>query len=264
MSDFDIDAHRDVVTELIVTAGRSALAWYRTPIDVENKWDTGFDPVTAADRAVEDEIRAGLEELFDGHAILGEERGETGSGPHRWIIDPIDGTRAFIIGHPLWGTLVGFETDGRPVAGWMYLPALDETYLATPAGAVLHRNGGESPLRTAAVTGLDQAIVASTHPEMFATDAEQAAFARLSAEVRMVRFGGDCANYGLLAEGFIHVVVENQLAAYDIAPLIPIIEGAGGVVTDLDGGSVGDGGFVVASANPGLHAAALAALNDGR
>ncbi len=261
MTDFDIDAHRESVTELVVAAGRSALAWYRTPIDVENKWETGFDPVTAADRAVEDEIRAGLIELFDDHAILGEERGETGSGPYRWVIDPIDGTRAFIIGHPLWGTLVGFEIDRRPVAGWMYLPALDETYLATPAGAVLHRNGTEAALATSTVTRLDLAIVASTHPEMFATPDEQAAFARLEAEVRMVRYGGDCANYGLLAEGLLHVVVENQLAAYDIAPLIPIIEGAGGVITDLDGGPVGDGGFVVASANRELHAAALAALN---
>ncbi|MEL7208088.1 MAG: inositol monophosphatase family protein, partial [Actinomycetota bacterium] len=120
MTDFDIEPHRRAVTDLVTRASNGALAWYRRPLTVENKHDTGFDPVTAADRAVEDEIRAGLSRLFPDHAVYGEERGTTGAGRYRWIIDPIDGTRAFIAGQPMWGTLVGFEVDGRPVAGWMH------------------------------------------------------------------------------------------------------------------------------------------------
>ena len=268
MTTFDIEADAEAITELVRRASRRSLDWYRQPMAIDNKLATsdggGFDPVTAADRAVEDEIRAGLGELFPGHAILGEERGETGAGPIRWVIDPIDGTRAFITGQPMWGTLLGLQVDGRPVAGWMHQPVLDETHIATPSGGRLMRNGDTIPLRSTGTTELADAVLFCTSPDMFAPGAEAEAFADLSACVRLTRFSGDCVNYGLLAAGMVDLVVENQLAAYDIIPLIPIVEAAGGIITDLAGQSPVDGGFVVAAATPELHQAALARFQSVR
>lgn len=262
MNDFDIESHRHAITDLVTTASRGALAWYRQPMTVENKVEAGFDPVTAADRAVEDEIRAGLRALFPDHAVYGEERGATGDGPVRWIIDPIDGTRAFISGQPMWGTLLGLEVDGRPIAGWMHQPVLDETHVATPAAATLIRHGAATELVAASVTDLDEAIVMCTHPDMFDTPPLAAAFARLESRVRLVRYSGDCVNYGLLAAGQVHLVVENKLAPYDIVPLLPIIEGSGAVVTDREGKPPLDGGFVVAACTAELHGAALDVLGS--
>jgi histidinol phosphatase-like enzyme (inositol monophosphatase family) len=257
---FSVDDHRDEISALVRAASRRALAWYRTPLPVENKRIEGFDPVTEADRAVEDEIRAGLAQRFPHHAIMGEERGETGEGPWRWVIDPIDGTRAFITGQPLWGTLLGLQFEGRPIAGWMHQPVLDETHVATPAGGWLTRGGATTPLATSGVTQLADAVVLCTHPEMFGPGPERDGFGRLDAATRMIRYSGDCVNYGLLAAGHADLVVENQLAPYDIIPLIPIVVAAGGVITDLEGRPPVDGGYVVAAATAALHEAALTVL----
>ncbi|MEM7337860.1 MAG: inositol monophosphatase family protein [Actinomycetota bacterium] len=258
--DFDVDRYRDDVTALVRVASRRSLEWFRQPVAVENKLSEGFDPVTEADRAVEDEIRAELAARFPGHAILGEERGESGSSRYRWVIDPIDGTRAFISGQPMWGTLVGLQVDGMPVAGWMHLPVTDETHVATPAGGWLHRLGRKTEPRVSTTTAAADAILLCTHPEMFEPGPQEAGFERLAAACRLVRFSGDCANYGLLAAGHVDLVVENGLAPYDILPLLPIVEAAGGVITNLDGAAPVDGGFVVAAATPELHAAALGLL----
>lgn len=257
---FDVDVHRDDITDLVCRASTRALDWYRQPVSIENKGQEGFDPVTAADRAVEDEIRHGLIGRFPGHAVMGEEGGEEGTGPYRWVIDPIDGTRAFIIGQPMWGTLVGLQREGQPIAGWMHQPVLDETHIATPAGGWFRRNGVTAPLATSVVTDLAQAVVLCTDPTMFNPGEETSRFQRLGQAVRMVRYAGDCVNYGLLAAGHADLVVENQLAPYDIIPLIPIVEAAGGIITDLDGNLPVGGGFVVAAATPELHRAALAVL----
>jgi myo-inositol-1(or 4)-monophosphatase len=262
MTTFDVEHHEPAVTALVRAASRRALDWYRRPITIDNKLAGGFDPVTAADRVVEDELRAGLARLFPDHAIFGEERGESGRGPHRWVIDPIDGTKAFICGQPMWGTLVGLQVDGIPIAGWMHQPVLDETHVATPAGGRLLRGGEQGPLRASTVSEPGEAILVSTHPSMFAPGHEQEGFARLEASVRMTRWSGDCVNYGLLAAGHVDLVVENGLAAYDIVPLIPIIESSGAIVTDLEGGPPLEGGYVVAAATAELHAATIDLLRD--
>jgi histidinol phosphatase-like enzyme (inositol monophosphatase family) len=256
----DLEHYEAQITALVRSASRLSLNWYRRPMTVENKLTTGFDPVTAADRAVEDEIRAGLSQLFPDHAILGEERGETGSGPYRWVIDPIDGTRAFISGQPMWGTLVGLQVRGEPVAGWMHVPVLDESYVATPAGGRLIQGEATRALAASDVTELSQAILLCTHPAMFAPGPQQDGFRRLEAGVRLSRYSGDCLNYGLLAAGQVDLVVENGLAPYDILPLLPIVAASGAVITDLDGNPPLQGGYVVAAATPSLHAAALAVL----
>lgn len=265
---FDVDAHESAVTSLVRRASRRSLDWYRRPLAIENKADDGYDPVTEADRAVEDEIRAALSGLFPDHAILGEERGETGSGPIRWTIDPIDGTRAFVTGQPMWGTLLGLQIDGEPVAGWMHQPVLDETHVATPTGGRLVFGDPEAPtsesrpLAASGETELSRAVLLCTHPDMFDPGAQADGFARLDAAIRMTRYSGDCANYGLLAAGHVDLVVENGLAPYDIIPLIPIVESSGAVITDPTGASPVDGGYVVAAATPELHAAVLEVLAE--
>ncbi|MEL7208610.1 MAG: inositol monophosphatase family protein, partial [Actinomycetota bacterium] len=151
-----------------------------------------------------------------------------------------------------------------PVDGVDDPPVLDETHVATPAAATLIRNGATTDLVASPVTALDEAIVLCTHPDMFDTPELAAAFGRLEDRVRLVRYSGDCVNYGLLAAGQVHLVVENQLAPYDILPLVPIIEGSGAVVSDRAGGHPFAGGFVVAACTPGLHQAALEVLTaDG-
>ncbi len=269
----------DKVTRLIVESSRCALDWFRPGIQpgrsgdpglaVDNKLSSGFDPVTEADRAVERLIRDGLADLFPDHAITGEEFGLSGEGRHRWFIDPVDGTRAFVTGQPMWGTLVGLTVDGRPTAGWMHLPVLDETYVGLDTGSHLIRRAGDDgagggpvavPLRTTPTTSAAEAMMLSTDPSMFAPGPERERFEALGESVKMLRYGGDCMNYALLASGDADLVVENQLQTYDILPLIPIITGAGGVVTNLLGEVPLDGGYVVAAATPELHAAALAVL----
>lgn len=261
---FDLSRHLDDVTDLVRRSGDLALAWYRSLERVENKRAEGFDPVTDADRAVEAELRAGLSEWFSDHQILGEEYGITGESRFRWTIDPIDGTRAFVIGQPMWGTLLGFQVDDEPVAGWMHLPVIAETFVAAPGvqgaagGCRLLSSEGERTVGVGDTATIDDAVILCTAPEMFDQGAAADSFARVADRARMVRYAGDCLNYGLVAMGLADAVIEDKLASYDIVPLIPIIEAAGGVVTNLEGERPLDGGFVVASATAELHREILA------
>lgn len=263
---FDLAPHLDELDQVVREASRLSLSWYRRLDRIDNKRADlgGFDPVTEADRAVEQALREELNRLFPGHAVLGEEFGLTGDGPLRWTIDPIDGTRAFITGQPMWGTLLGFQVDDDPVAGWLHIPVLDETL----AGRRGHRcrfghEGTWSTVGVSDTTSLSDAVVLCTHPSMFAPGTEADRFATVAETAKMVRYSGDCVNYGLLAMGLADQVVENGLAAYDIVPLIPIIESAGGVVTDLEGNRPLNGGYVVASATETLHAETLRILTGG-
>ena len=255
----EVEERLEAALALVEEAGRLALRHFRQPLAVENKLGQGgFDPVTAADRGVEALIRAGLRRTWPDSPVQGEEEGFTpGASDWSWIIDPIDGTRAFISGVPAWGILLGLLRSGRPVGGIMRQPYLDETFLGGPAGAWLLRAGARHRLRTSGRTTLGEAILYSTQPGMFAAPAEQAGFDRVAAAVRMARFGGDCYSYCLLAHGFVDLVIEGSLQPYDIVPLIPIVEAAGGIVTGLDGEPPLRGGTVIAAASRPLHAAAL-------
>lgn len=261
---FDITPWVDEVADLVQAAGRLSLQWYRNLDHIENKRETagadGYDPVTEADRAVERALRDGLAQRFPDHAITGEEYGTSGDGPYRWVIDPIDGTRAFITGQPMWGTLLGLQVHGEPVAGWMYQPVLDETYIGHGA-TTLRTQTATKTISVSTTTSVDQAVLFSTDPgTMFEPGAQAEGYARVADRAKLVRFSGDCVNYGLLALGLVDLVIENQLQDYDILPLIPIIQGAGGIVTDLDGNLPVNGGFVVAAATPQLHAETMALL----
>ncbi len=249
-------------------AGKTILPHFRKAIKVENKSARGFDPVTIADTAAEKAMRKVLAVSHPDHGIIGEEFADRqGSGRFNWILDPIDGTRAFIMGYPLWGTLIGFADGSDMVVGMMDQPYTRERFWATRNGTGAFFRGPDGKtkkVKTRTCGKLDEAILACTTLEMFTTPHEQAAFANVSQRVRMTRFGGDCYAYCLVAAGQIDLVIEASLKSVDIAPLIPIIEQAGGIVTSWSGGPAISGGQVIAAGDAKLHAAALKVLSNTR
>lgn len=239
--------------------------FFRKRLTITNKAGrAGFDPVTAADRAAERAIRKAVMQHFPDHGFIGEEYGAiAGKGRYQWLVDPIDGTRAFVTGSPMWGTLIGLLDKGTPILGLMNQPFTGERFWSEGRGARRREaDGSVHRIKTRPCASLAQAVLATTTPDMFAAPEEASRFAALKSRVRMTRYGGDCYGYCLLAAGFVDLIVESGLKAYDIAPLIPVIEAAGGVVTTWDGGPAADGGRIVAAGDPRVHAAALAILRD--
>lgn len=250
----------DFLRRLAAVAAEETLPRFRVRGAVSNKEAIGFDPVTEADRQAERAIRELIGTEFPDHGILGEEHGShNASGRHVWIIDPIDGTRAFISGVPVWGTLVGFTEGGRAVAGLMSQPFTGELYFANHTGAHYEGPGGARPLKTSATTRLEDSILFTTTPALFKGPA-RIRYDALEASVRLARYGVDCYAFAMVASGNIDIAVDAGLQAYDIAALVPIIEKAGGVVTTFDGGRPEGGGDIVAAATPELHEAARAIL----
>jgi histidinol phosphatase-like enzyme (inositol monophosphatase family) len=248
--------------QAIQGAGEIARRYFRQPLAVENKLGEGrFDPVTRADREVEVYLRQELGRRCPDYGIVGEEGGTTaGRSNVDWVIDPIDGTKAFISGFPTWGILVGLQQGGRALAGLMHQPVTGELFYGSAAGAFLQHGGQTVAMQTGQATRLKEALLYCTHESMFANDNNLAAFRRVAAQARLQRFGGDCYAYCMLALGQIDLVIEDTLQPYDIVPLIPIIEAAGGVVTDARGKTPVAGGFVVAAANRLLHEQVMALL----
>jgi len=260
MAEIEIAELEDFALELAHTAGGIAQAHFRQPVTVENKSASSFDPVTNADRAIERVLRSAIVSRYPDHGIVAEEEGErAGKGAYTWFIDPIDGTRAFMTGSPLWGTLIGLVRGQKPLFGVLAQPVLEEVFFAGPSGSWLIKAERRDRLRSRPCKSLDEAILASTHPDMFQGD-RQAAFRSLSERCLLTRYGGDCYNYAMLAAGYLDLVVESQLKPYDIVPLVPILEGAGCVVTDWQGRPPLGGGDVVAAATRELHHAALELL----
>ena len=251
-----------VALDAAIDAGPIALEHFRRPIPVADKRKDGrYDPVTEADRGIESFIRRRLREAFPDHGIVGEEHGSEGSSETYWVIDPIDGTRAFISGMPTWGILLGLVAAGRPLVGVMHQPFTGETwYAAAGRGARLRVRDREQPLCARADAVLGDAVLYSTHPSMFG-DPLRARYHALATRCRLQRWGGDCYAFALVAQGGIDLMVDAGLAPYDILPLVPIIEEAGGTVTDLEGRVPLAGGTVVAAANAALHAEALAIMS---
>jgi inositol-phosphate phosphatase/L-galactose 1-phosphate phosphatase/histidinol-phosphatase len=234
-----------------------AMRWFRTGIAVEDKADAS--PVTLADRAVERQLRQMIGERYPEHGILGEEHG--GEGIDRelvWVLDPIDGTRAFIAGVPMFGSLIALVRNGRPVVGVIEMPALGERFTGH-AGHPTLADGRVCHTRDCG--GLDHAILSATSPEMF-SGASAEAFGRLAKVVKHRRYGLDCYAFALIALGCIDLVMERDLQPYDYMALVPVIEGAGGVITDWQGQPLGldSTGEVLAAATPALHRAALAVI----
>ena len=255
------DADGDI---LYIGKANSLRARVRSHFAVDNKDSHGFDPVTSADHAIEKVLRETIQSTYPDHDIVAEESGATLSDAEFcWYIDPIDGTRAFLMGSPLWGTLVGLTHAGEAVFGLLAQPVLGELFFGSSAGSWLITRDGRERLRSSGCDDIANAKLASTHPGLF-SKRERAAFDRLVTACLLDRYGGDCYNYAMLAAGFVDVVAEAGLKPFDIVPLVPILEHAGCVVTSWDGGSVLGGGTVLASASEKLHEQALERLNAPR
>jgi histidinol phosphatase-like enzyme (inositol monophosphatase family) len=255
-----VNISADFLRRLAAAAAAETLPRFRSQGAIANKLASGFDPVTEADQEAERAIRALISAEYPDHGILGEEHGaQNASSRHQWIIDPIDGTRAFISGIPVWGTLVGLTMDGEAQAGFMSQPFTGELFYATGAEAVYEGPGGRRPLQTRKITSLSDAILFTTTPALFRGEA-RARFDNLEKKVRLSRYGTDCYAFAMVAAGQVDIVADPGLQPYDIAALIPLIEQAGGVVTTFDSGPAEKGGDILAAATPELHAAARAIL----
>jgi histidinol phosphatase-like enzyme (inositol monophosphatase family) len=249
--------------QLADISGTIIRPYFRKPLAVANKGQKGsFDPVTKADRAAERAIRHTIKKRWPAHGLIGEELGSAGENRRfRWVVDPIDGTRAFIMGSPLWGTLIGLLDEEEPVLGLMDQPFTGERFWSGVTGAHMRTGPDKSRrIKTRPCASLSEATLTTTHPELFAKGREAQAFARLSERVRMTRYGGDCYGYCLLAAGFVDLVVEAGLKAHDVVALIPIIERAGGRITTWEGAPATAGGAIIAAGDRRLHEEALAAL----
>lgn len=245
-------------------AGAVIRPFFRQLVEVTDKGMTAFDPVTEADREAETVMREMIRRERPHDAVLGEEHGhEPGTSGLCWVLDPIDGTRAFITGQPLWGTLIALEAQGEKILGIIDQPVLRERFVGYDGRSELHSASGIASLRTRDCETLAQAVVSTTHPWSYFSDDERARFERIARASRMSRFGGDCYAYGLLAAGHIDVIIEAQLKHWDVAALIPVIENAGGIVTDWDGNDVRDGGRMIAAGDARVHAEVLSLLRAG-
>jgi len=255
MTDLDVaNAMADAARDVTLRYFRSA------EVVTDNKLEAGFDPVTQADRDAELAMRAVLADLRPEDGILGEEHGAVaGVSGRRWVLDPIDGTRAFIAGMPTWGTLIGLEAGSEVLLGLVDQPYIGERFTGFEGKAQFARAGRSVEMACRSAGQLSDAILFSTFPEV-GTDMERRAFEAVAREVRLTRYGTDCYAYALLAAGHVDLVIEAGLNNYDILGPIGVIEAAGGIVTTWDGGSANAGGRIIAAANAGLHEAAMKLL----
>ena len=253
----ELDAHLALAVDLAEAAGAAIRPYFRRPLAVDDKPD--LSPVTIADRAAEMAMRRLIAERFPEHGIIGEECGrEREEAEFVWVLDPIDGTKSFISGVPLFGTLIALAHRGRPILGIIDQPIARERWIGA-IGRSTTFNG--DVVRCRACPALAGATVFATSPDMFRGE-DAAGFARVAGSAKLVRFGADCYAYGLLALGLIDLVIEASLKPYDFSAMLPIIEGAGGVVSDWRGAplSLASDGHVVVAGDRRAHEAALALL----
>lgn len=253
------------ILELNAAAAEVALPLFRTGLGMEDK-KTGtsdYDPVTEADRGAERAIRKLIQERYPDHGVIGEEYGEDrADAEFVWVLDPVDGTRGFVAGLPLWTTLIGLRHQGEPVLGLIGQPYIGEVFTGSRAGGSrLIRNGEERPLRVRPCALLTEATIAATDPDGCFNGPELGAWRQVRAAARLTRLGGDAYIFAMVAAGSIDLVVEAGLKAWDIDPIIPVVEGAGGFVCDWRGQPPGrDGGQIVAGGDRRCLDEALVAL----
>jgi myo-inositol-1(or 4)-monophosphatase len=252
----EADAYLSFAAELADEVRPIALSYFRTPMQVATKQDES--PVTMADRLIEARLRERISARFPSHGIYGEEMGVKVGDAFTWVIDPIDGTKSFITGFPLFGTLIGLTYDQRPFCGLIDVPVTGERWMARPGVSTF----AGRPSRASDCRRVADARFYTTSPDTFA-NADRQCFERLSTATQLRRFGGDCYMYGLLASGHCDLILEAGLQPYDYMALVPVVEEAGGRITDWRGAplSADSGGRVLASATQALHDEALALIN---
>jgi histidinol-phosphatase len=250
------------VDELATVSGETILPFFRTALSIEDKGRPGsFDPVTAADHAAEMSMRTLIRRTFPHHGIIGEEYGkERADAEYVWVLDPIDGTKSFIAGMPAWGTLIALLRSGEPVFGMMNQPFTRERFSGDGRKAHYRGPAGARDLRVRACADLSEAVLLTTSPLIMNAD-DRASFGRVEQAVRLSRYGGDCYAYCMVAAGHVDLVIETELKSYDVLPLVPIITGAGGVVTTWEGGAPHAGGRIIAAGDKRVHAAAMAVIS---
>ncbi len=253
----------DFLIELNRASAAAIAPLFRADHGLEDKGHPGwFDPVTAADKGAEAAIRKLIAERYPEHGIIGEEYGEERpDAEFVWVLDPVDGTRAFIAGLPVWTTLIGLRHEGRPVLGSIGQPYIGELFIGHAGGSRLLSRGESRPLKVRACPKLTDAIIATTDPEGCFKGAELGAWTQVRAAARLARLGCDAYAYAMVALGRLDMVIEAGLKCWDIESAIPLIEGAGGLVTDWRGQPVGrDGGQVVIAGDRACLDEALVAL----
>jgi inositol-phosphate phosphatase/L-galactose 1-phosphate phosphatase/histidinol-phosphatase len=236
--------------------------YFRQPIEIAQKADQS--PVTIADREAEGAMRALIAEAYPEHGMIGEEHGAERSGAaYVWILDPIDGTKRFISGHPQFGTLIGLMHDGEPILGIIDMPMMDERWIGAAGRETIKKDAnGTRPARVRPCATVEQAVLYATSPHMFPGDDFQA-FERVRRHAKLPMYGGECYAYGLLSSGFVDLVIEATMEVYDYLPLVPVITGAGGVISDWQGAPLGLGsdGRTIAAGDRRSHAAAITMLH---
>jgi len=249
------------VDQLATVSGETILPFFRTALSVEDKSRGGaFDPVTAADRAAEAAMRTLIRQTFPSHGIVGEEYGdEHVDAEFVWMLDPIDGTKSFIAGMPAWGTLIALTRFRKPVYGMMHQPFVRERFSGDGQNARYRGPAGERQLMVRACAELKSAVLYTTSPRLM-NDSDRDTFRKVEDTVRLSRYGGDCYAYCMLAAGHVDLVIETEIKPHDIVPLIPIITGAGGIVTTWDGKAADEGGRIVAAGDKRAHAAVMKLL----
>ncbi len=249
------------VDRLAAAASDAILPFFRTSLTVENKNIGGaLDPVTAADRAAEAAMRALIRRELPLHGIRGEEfPDERADADYVWLLDPIDGTKSFISGMPAWGTLIALLHQGVPVFGLMHQPFLREWFSGDGGGARYRGPAGERALMTRECENLSDAVLYTTSPRLMKPE-DRVTFGRVEEAVRLSRYGGDCYAYCMLAAGHIDVVIETEIKPHDIAALVPIVTGAGGVITTWEGANCEEGGRILAAGDRRVHEAAMTVL----
>ncbi|MEZ5985257.1 MAG: histidinol-phosphatase [Hyphomonas sp.] len=261
--DFNLDDDLALANRLADAAWSAIRPHFRALSSVDNKAAASgsYDPVTEADRAAERAMREILTAERPHQGITGEEYGETSSASGwRWVLDPVDGTRAFVAGLPVWTTLISLvDPLGFPVIGVIDQPVLGERYIGWPGTTVLQTPSGRTPLKVSEIPSLGEAVISTTDPFIL-TDAEQAAWASLREGTRLARYGLDAYAYARLAGGTVHLVAETGLQPWDVAALIPVVLGAGGHVTDWTGAPASLGGQILCTASDAVMEQALALL----
>jgi len=250
------------LNDLAQAASAAIMPYFRAEPAVENKLAGGFDPVTEADRAGERAMRALINQRYPDHGILGEEYGsENLDAENVWVLDPIDGTRAFITGLPTWGSLIGLRTNTVPSLGAMVQPYVNEIYAGDRTAAWYEGPLGRKQLKARSCKTISNSVIFTTTPALF-SETERPVFDAIEEEAKLIRYGTDCYGYSMVAAGLGDAVIESGLQPYDIVALVPIIEGAGGVVTTWTGGSPAEGGQILASGDPDLHENLLKRLSQ--
>ena len=251
------------LVELNRASAAEILPLFRGAHGLEDKGKAGhFDPVTAADRGAETAVRRLIAERYPDHGVFGEEYGaDRPDAEFVWVVDPIDGTRAFVAGLPVWTTLIGLRFQGEPVLGSIGQPYVDELFVGSAAGARMTARGETRPLKVRACPALTEAVIATTDPHGYFNGAEIGAWSQVRAAARLARMGCDAYAYAMVAAGHLDMVIEAGLKSWDVEAAVPLIEAAGGLVTDWRGRRIGrDGGQMVIAGDRRCLEEALVAL----